>query len=84
MGAVKEQCKFISKETYGRMAVEFLDPLGRGGNLSNIPGGIRWSNLLVLVERADRSSAAVHTPNFERGGRSGGLLSPSNPGASWV
>jgi hypothetical protein len=27
---------------YGRMAVEFLDPLGRGGKPSNIPGGICW------------------------------------------
>jgi hypothetical protein len=33
---------------YGRMAVEFLDPLGRGGKPSNIPYGIFWSNLVVL------------------------------------
>ena len=26
----------------GRMAVEFLDPLGREGKPSNIPGGICW------------------------------------------
>ena len=41
------------------MADEFLDPLGRGGNLSNIPGGIYWLNLVVLVERADLYSVAV-------------------------
>ena len=48
---------------YGRMAVEFLDPLGRGEKPSNIPGGICWLDLLVLVERADRYSVAVLTPD---------------------
>ena len=36
------------------MAVKFLDPLGRGGKPSDIPCGICWLNLVVLVERADR------------------------------
>ncbi len=45
------------------MAVEFLDPLGRGGEPSNIPGAICWSNLVVLVERAGRYSVAVLTPD---------------------
>ena len=49
---------------YGRMAVEFLDPLRRGGKPSNIPGGICWSKLVVLVERADRYSVAVRTLDF--------------------
>ncbi len=40
------------------IAVEFIDPLGRGGKSSNIPGGIFWLDLVVLVERADRQSAA--------------------------
>ena len=69
---------------YGRVAVEILVPLGRGGKPSNIPGGIFWLNLVVLVERADCYSAAVRTPDFEGGGRSGGSLSPSNTEASWV
>ncbi len=34
------------------MAVEFLDPLGRGGKPSDIRGGIYWLDLVVLVERA--------------------------------
>ncbi len=33
---------------YGRMTVEFLDPLGRGGKPSNIPGGIFWFYLYLL------------------------------------
>ncbi len=49
------------------MAIEFLDPLGRGGKPSNIPGGIFWLDLVVLVERADRYSAAVCTTDFEWG-----------------
>ena len=51
------------------MAVEFPDPLERGGKPSNIPGGICWSNLVVLVERADRQSAAGLGPIFEGGWR---------------
>ncbi len=53
----------------GRMAVEFFDPFRRGGTPSNILGGICWSNLLVLVERADCQSAAGLGPIFERGWR---------------
>ncbi len=49
------------------MTVEFLDPLGRGGKQSNVTGGIFWLNLVVLVERADRYSAAVRTTDFEWG-----------------
>ena len=54
-------------DIYGRMAVEFLDPLERGGKPSNIPGGICWSNLVVLVERAYCQSAAGLDPIFEGG-----------------
>ncbi len=39
--------------------VDFLDPLGRGGKPSNIPGGIFWLNLVVLVERADPHSCCL-------------------------
>ncbi len=46
------------------MAVELLDPLGGGGKPNNIPGGVCWLDLVVLVERADRFSAAVRTPDF--------------------
>ena len=49
------------------MAVEFLDPLGRGGKPSNIPGGICWLDSVVLVERADHYSATVRTPDFREG-----------------
>ena len=45
--------------SYGRMAVEFHDPLGRGGKPSNIPASICWLNLVDLVEREDRQSVAV-------------------------
>ena len=61
----RERCRCIMY--YGRMSVEFLDPLGRGGKPSNIPGGICWLNLVVLVERADRQSAAGLGPIFEGG-----------------
>ncbi len=64
------------------MAVEFLDPLGRGGKPSNIPCRICWLNLVVLVEREDHYSAVARKPDFEGRVRSGGSLSPSNPGAS--
>jgi hypothetical protein len=46
------------------MAVKFLDPLGRGGKPSNIPGGIFWLDLVVIVERADRQSVAGLGPIF--------------------
>ncbi len=46
------------------MAVEFLNPLGRRGKPSNINGGFFWLNLVVLVEQADRQSAAGLGPNF--------------------
>jgi hypothetical protein len=49
------------------MAAESLDPLGRGGQPSNIPGGICWFNLVVLVQRADRQSAVGLGPIFEGG-----------------
>ncbi len=48
---------------HDRMAVGFLDPLGRGGKMSNIPGGI-CCLLVVLVERADRQFVAVLSPMF--------------------
>ncbi len=53
-------------KNYGRMAVEFLDLPGRGGKpSSNIPGGICWLDLVVLVvERADRQSASGLGPMF--------------------
>ena len=38
---------------HGRMAVGFLDPLGRGGKPSNIPGGICCLNLGVYGRMAD-------------------------------
>ena len=47
-----------------RMAVEFLNPLGRGEKPSNIPGGIYWLDLVVLIERVHHYSAAVPTPDF--------------------
>ncbi len=50
------------------MALEFLDPLARVEKPSNILGGICWSYLVVLVERADRYSVAVQTPNSRVGG----------------
>ncbi len=40
----------------GHMAVEFLDPLRRKAKPSNIPGGIFLSELVILVERANRYS----------------------------
>jgi hypothetical protein len=55
------------REVAGCMLVEFLDSLGRGGKPSNTPGGICWLNLVVLVERADRQSAAGLGPIFEAG-----------------
>ena len=51
-----------------------LIPLGEEENRAISPGGICWLNLVVLVERADRYSAAFRTPDFE-GGRSGGSIS---------
>ena len=66
------------------MAVEFLDPSGRRGKPSNIPAGICWLHLVVIVERADSCYFAVRVPDFEGGGRSGCSLSLSNPGASWA
>ncbi len=50
-----------------RLLGAFLDPLGREGKPSNIPGGICWSNLVVLVKRADCQSAAGLGPIFEGG-----------------
>ena len=38
---------------------ESLIPLEEEDKPSNIPGGICWLNLVVLVERADRYSVAV-------------------------
>ncbi len=37
---------------YGRMAIGFLNPPRRRGTPSNIPGGICWLDLVVLVECA--------------------------------
>ena len=34
---------------YGRMAVGFLDPPGRGGKPSNIRGGICWLNKWIDI-----------------------------------
>ena len=45
------------------MAVEFLDPLAKRGKHSNIPDGICWLDLVVLVEWADLYSIAVLTPD---------------------
>ena len=33
---------------YGRIAVEFLDPLGRGRKPSHISGGLCWLNLVSI------------------------------------
>ncbi len=44
----------------GRMADgEFLDPLDKGGKPSNIPGGICWLNLVVLVEHINPGQGRV-------------------------
>ncbi len=54
---------------YDRMAVDFLDPLGRGGKPINIPGGISWLNLVVLVERARIANPQLVSARcFEGGG----------------
>ncbi len=43
------------------MAVGCLDLFRRGGQPRNIPGGIFWLLMVVLVERVDRESVVVLT-----------------------
>ncbi len=67
------------------MAVGFIDLLGRGGKTEQYPRWYLPVKIVVLVERADRRSAAGLGTIFEGGaGKSGGSLSLSNPGAPWA